>query len=188
MKAGLLIAVLLMLGGCVTNQLHFASYTSDAELASIKNSAVQSDIVGVSGYERCGPCTERSKIVWHAANHEIVSLYEGMANVPVDDWVGFTKRAIGSDSTSSIKTRVEIDRVFVKTWSDPEYYATDVELSVYIGGVKYAGHSLIKIKGAGQTLIQRDKVAFNSATLDAVSVGLKAAYLDAFAKFKTSTH
>lgn len=67
-------------------------------------------IIGVSSVERCSQCSENSKVVWHAANYN-GGLYEGFANIPVTDWINFTKRAIGSDDDANIKTRVEINRI-----------------------------------------------------------------------------
>ena len=168
-----------LLPGCVTNQLHFAAYTTDAELSAIKNKAIHSAITSVSGDERCTHCSENSKVVWHAANYN-VGLYEGFANIPVTDWSEFTKLSIGSDADASIKTRVEIDRVFVKTWNSPDYYACEARLSVYIGMVKYTGQSRVKVKRAGQELVSQDLAYLKSETLNAVSLALKAAYIDAF--------
>ncbi|WP_186353275.1 hypothetical protein [Pseudomonas gessardii] len=167
-----------LLAGCVTNQLHFAAYTTDAELSAIKNKAIHSAIISVSGDERCTHCSENSKVVWHAANYN-VGLYEGFANVPVTDWSEFIKLSIGSDADASIKTRVEIDRVFVKTWNSPDYYACEARLSVYIGTAKYTGQSRVKVKMAGQELVSQDLAYLKSETLNAVSLALKAAYIDA---------
>ncbi|XVJ50367.1 hypothetical protein ACDZ94_25755 (plasmid) [Pseudomonas sp. UBT] len=172
------ILLVLLLTGCVTNQLHFAAFTTDAELSAIKNIAIHSAVTSVSGYERCTHCSESSKVVWHAANYN-VGLYEDFANVPVTDWSEFTKQSIGSDASASIKTRVEIDRVFVKTWNSPDYYACEARLSVYIGTAKYTGQSRVKIKRAGQELVRQDLAYLRSETLNTVSLALKAAYIDA---------
>jgi hypothetical protein len=186
-KFNIMLVLFFALSGCVTNQLHFAAYTTDAELSSIKNKITHSTITSVSGDERCTHCSESSKVVWHAANYK-TGLYEGFANVPVTDWSEFTKRSIGSDADASIKTRVEIDRVFVKTWGSPEYYACEARLSVYVGTTKYTGQSRVKIKMAGQELVGRDLVYLKSETLNAVSLALKAAYIDAFGRIEKISH
>jgi len=103
-RSSMLLVLFFLLSGCVTNQLHFAAYTTDAELSAIKNKTIHSTITSLSGDERCAPCSEGSKVVWHAANYN-VGLYEGFANIPVTDWSEFTKRSIGSDANASIKTR-----------------------------------------------------------------------------------
>ncbi|MFP3492970.1 hypothetical protein SB759_02005 [Pseudomonas sp. SIMBA_059] len=183
MRFNVLLGLFLLLTGCITNQLHFAAYTTDAELSAIKNKIINSAITSVTGYERCTQCSERSKLVWHAANYD-VGLYEGFANIPVADWSEFTKQSIGSDASASIKTRLEIDRVFVKTWNSPDYYACEVRLSVYVGAVKYTGESRIKIKRTGQELVRQDLVYLRSEVLNAVSLALKGAYIDALSKIE----
>ncbi|MCF5170859.1 hypothetical protein GIW43_16660 [Pseudomonas canadensis] len=183
MRSSMLLVLFFLLSGCVTNQLHFAAYTTDAELSAIKNKTIHSTITSVSGDERCAPCSERSKVVWHAANYN-VGLYEGFANIPVTDWSEFTKRSIGSDADASIKTRVEIDRIFVKTWNSPDYYACEARLSVYIGTAKYTGQSRVKIKRAGQEMVSQNLAYLKSETLNAVSLALKAAYIDAFSRIE----
>lgn len=182
MKYLIVACVLLGLSGCVTNQLHFAAYSTEAELAAIKSSVVQADIVQVTGAEKCTRCKESSKLVWHAANYN-VGLYEGFANVPVDDWTEFTKRAVGVSPSSTLKTSVEIDRVFVKTWNSPDYYACEVSLTVDIAGTKYAGHSRLKLKQAGQSLIGDKLAALNAKVLDTVGLTVKAAYMNALANY-----
>ncbi len=182
-RSNVLLVLSFLLSGCVTNQLHFAAYTTDAELSAIKNKTIHSTITSLSGDERCTHCSESSKVVWHAANYN-VGLYEGFANVPVTDWFEFTKRSIGSDADASIKTRIEIDRIFVKTWNSPDYYACEARLSVYIGTAKYTGQARVKIKRAGQELISQDLAYLKSETLNAVSLALKAAYIDAFSNIE----
>lgn len=80
MRHLVVLGFLCLLSGCVTNQLHFAPYSTEAELAAIKARVIQADVVHVSGGERCTRCSESSKVVWHAANYN-VGLYEGFANV-----------------------------------------------------------------------------------------------------------
>lgn len=183
MRFNIFLVLFFVLSGCVTNQLHFAAYTTDAEQSAIKNKIIHSTIIGVSGDERCTQCSENSKVVWHAANYK-VGLYEGFANVPVTDWSDFAKQSIGSEADASIKTRVEIDRIFVKTWNSPDYYACEARLSVYVGAAKYTGQSRVKIKMAGQELVNQDLVYLKSETLNAVGLALKAAYIDAFDKIE----
>lgn len=182
MKYLMVVCVLLSLGGCVTNQLHFAAYSTEAELAAIKGRVVQADIVQVTGGEKCTRCKESSKIVWHAANYN-VGLYEGFANVPVDDWTEFTKRAVDASPTSTLKTSVEIDRVFVKTWNSPDYYACEVSLTVDIAGAKYPGRSRLKLKQMGQSLIGDKVAALNAQVLDTVGLTVKAAYMNALTNY-----
>lgn len=105
--------VFLVLVGCATIRLHFAPYTPDADLLAIENQKTHTAITDVTGIERCSTCSEMSKIVWHAANYN-GGLYEGFANIPVANWPEFIRQAIGSDAAANIKTRVEIERVFVK--------------------------------------------------------------------------
>lgn len=174
-----------VLSGCVTNQLHFAAYSTEAELAAIKGRVIQADIVQVSGGEKCTRCSESSKVVWHAANYN-VGLYEGFANVPVNDWTEFTKRSVGDAPNAALKTHVEINRVFLKTWNSPDYYACEVSLTVDIGGTKYAGWSRLKLKQAGQSLIGQKQASLNAEVLDTVGLALKAAYIDALDKSKSA--
>lgn len=174
---------LFLLSGCVTNQLHFAAYSTEAELATIKARVIEADVVHVSGGEKCARCSESSKIVWHAANYN-VGLYQGFANVPVDNWAEFTKQSIGAVQGSALKTNVELDRVFVKTWNSPEYYACDVALTLDVGGKKYAGHSRLKLKQAGQSLMGQQRASLNAEVLDTVGLTLKAAYMDALDKYQ----
>lgn len=180
--------VLLFLGllsGCVTNQLHFASYSTPAQLEAIKSRVIQADIVNVVGAESCTRCSESSKVVWHAANYN-VGLYEGFAAVPVEDWLEFARLSVGSSSEAPLKTTVEIDRVFVKTWNSPEYYACEVSLTVDIGGTRYAGWSRLKLKEPGQRLISQERASLNGEVLSTVGLALKAAYIDALDKSKSA--
>lgn len=57
MKFNILLVLFFLLTGCVTNQLHFAAYTTDAELSAIKNKTIHSTITSVSGDERCTHCS-----------------------------------------------------------------------------------------------------------------------------------
>ncbi|MGU9828719.1 hypothetical protein [Pseudomonas sp. LF242] len=183
MRHLVVLGFLCLLSGCVTNQLHFAPYSTEAELAAIRARVIQADVVHVSGGERCTRCSESSKVVWHAANYN-VGLYEGFANVPVDDWTEFTRQSIGAVPGSALKTDVEIDRVFVKTFNSPDYYACEVRLSVDIGGARYAGRARLKLKQSGQSLVGQNAATLDSEVLGTVSLGLKAAYMDAVDQYK----
>lgn len=170
--------VFLVLVGCATNRLHFAPYTPDADLLAIEIQKTHTAITDVTGIERCSTCSEMSKIVWHAANYN-GGLYEGFANIPVANWPEFIRQAIGSDAAASMKTRVEIERIFIKTWNSPNYYACQAKLSVYVGATKYVGESTVKIKGSGQDLVAPRLASITGEGLKAVSIALKAAYIDA---------
>lgn len=178
MRVSIFLGLFFLLSGCVTNQLHFSPYTADSELVAIKNKKINSSIIGVSSVERCSQCSESSKVVWHAANYN-GGLYEGFASVPVTDWIDFTKRAIGSDDDAKIKTRVEINRIFVKTWNSPDYYACEASVSVYVEGAKYVGESRVKLKGSGQAMVAQDLAYLKAEALHVVSLALKAAYMEA---------
>ncbi|WP_254865931.1 hypothetical protein [Pseudomonas fluorescens] len=176
--------LMILLSGCVTNQLHFAAYSTEAQLAAIKSRVVEADIVQVTGGDPCTRCSESSKVVWHAANYK-VGLYQGFARIPVDDWAEFTRRSVGAIPVAAMKTSVEINRVFLKTWNSPEYYACEVSLTVDIGGAKYAGWARLKLKEPGQSLIGPRYASLNAEVLGTVGLTLKAAYLDALDKSKS---
>lgn len=174
----LFLAIAVVLSGCATNQLHFASYSTEAELAEIRNAEINIEVVEVSGAESCTKCTESSKIVWHAANYNGL-FYEGFAQVPVSDWSAFTKSALNPTESSNTKAKIVIDRIFLKTWQDPKYYACQSEISIFINNQKYQGKSIVKIKGSGQELLRVNLAQLNHDALEAIQLSLKSAYLNA---------
>jgi len=174
----LFLSFFISLVGCTTNQLHFSSFSTDNELKKIQNTDIQVNVIGVSGASKCGVCTESSDVVWHAANVS-GSLYQGFFAIPVTDWTNFIKTALGSNETNSENVHVKIDRIFLKTWHDPQYYATQVELTVIKDGKNYEGKSVVKIEGAGQNLLTPTSVTLNKEAIDSVSLAIKSAYINA---------
>lgn len=174
------LALCIVLSGCATNQLHFASYTSDVELVAIKSAKANVDVLKVSGADTCEVCNEYSKIVWHAANANN-GLYEGFSAVPVKDWEAFVQEALGSNQEAQTKAEIVIKRIFLKTWNSPEYYACQVELTVLNGASKLEGRGVVKIHGSGQKLLGKDLAILDPEALEAIRLALKAAYLDATA-------
>jgi hypothetical protein len=174
----LFLAISVLLSSCATNQLHFASYNTEAELDKIRNANINIEVIDVSGAKSCTKCTESNKIVWHAANYNGL-LYEGFAQIPVSDWSDFIKSSLKSTATSNTKIKIEIDRIFLKTWQDPQYYACQSEISVYINNQKYHGTSIVKIKGSGQELLRANLAQLTPDTLEAIQLSLKSAYLNA---------
>ncbi len=172
------IVLLSLLAGCTTNQLHFAAYTSETELAALKQRSIDVDVTAVTGGENCSACTERSNIVWHAANYN-GSLYEGYAALPIKDWGTFVQEALESRPQSATKVKVVIERIFLKTWSDPAYYACQAEIAVLVGAAEYKGKGIVKIHAPGQQLIRADLATLNSETLAAIRLSLKSAYINA---------
>lgn len=177
----LTLLVALSLYGCTTNQLHFAEYTPDTELKKITETKTRVEITEVLGAKTCERCSESSKVVWHAANNK-GGLYEGFANIPIRNWSEFTKASLDSEAGASIKVKVEINKIFLKTWQNPQYYACHTELSVHINGQIYQGRSIIKIAGAGQELPSRNIATLNPAALKAIELSIKSAYFDAISK------
>lgn len=174
------LALCIALAGCATNKLHFASYTSDVELVAIKNTNSSVDVLKVSGVDTCDVCNENSKIVWHAANANN-GLYEGFSAIPVKDWGTFVQEALGSSQEAKIKAEIVINRIFLKTWNSPEYYACQVELTVLKGGSRLEGKGVVKIHGSGQKLLGKNLAFLDPEALEAIRLALKAAYLDATA-------
>ena len=174
----LFLAIAVALSGCATNQLHFASYSTEAELAEIRNAEVNIALVEVSGAESCTKCTESSKIVWHAANYNGF-FYEGFAQIPVSDWSAFTKSALNPAANSKTQAKIVINRIFLKTWQNPQYYACQSEISIFINNQKYNGKSIVKIRGSGQELLRANLAQLNHDALEAIQLSLKSAYLNA---------
>jgi len=174
----LFFTIIIVLSGCTTNQLHFAGYTSEEELSRIKNASIDIDAIEVSGAEDCTKCRESSKMVWHAANYNGL-LYEGFSRIPISDWGDFVRYSLRSPADSSTTARIEIHRVFLKTWQNPQYYACQSEISVYINNQKYHGKAMVKIKGSGQELLRKDLVQLNPDALNAIQLSLRLAYLNA---------
>lgn len=174
----LFLAIAVALSGCATNQLHFASYSTEAELAEIRNTEINIALLEVSGAESCTKCTESSKIVWHAANYNGF-FYEGFAQIPVSDWSAFTKSALNPAANSKTQAKIVINRIFLKTWQNPQYYACQSEISIFINNQKYNGKSIVKIKGSGQELLRANLAQLNHDTLKAIQLSLKSAYLNA---------
>ncbi|MER0040951.1 MULTISPECIES: hypothetical protein [unclassified Pseudomonas] len=176
--------LMLFLYGCTTNQLHFAEYTPDIELRKIEATKTHVDITQVSGAETCERCSESSKIVWHPANNK-GGLYEGFANIPIENWSEFTKSSLGSETGSSTKAKIELKRIFLKTWQNPQYYACHTEILVHINGQIYQGKAIIKIAGSGQDLPYRNIATLNPAALKAIDLSIKSAYFNATSKITT---
>lgn len=175
------IILLSLLAGCTTNQLHFAAYTSETELAALKQQSTDVDVTAVTGTENCSACTERSNIVWHAANYN-GALYQGYAALPIKDWEAFVQDALESRPQSAKKVKIVIERIFLKTWSDPAYYACQAEISVFVGTTEHKGKGIVKIHAPGQQLIRADLATLNPETLAAIRLSLKSAYLDAMGR------
>jgi hypothetical protein len=173
----LLFMLAFLLSGCATNQLHFAPYTPADVLAHLRSTNPRAHITAISGTEGCSPCSEMSTIVWHAAN----APYEGFSSIPIKDWDGFIRDSLGSlpDSAEVPSVAITIDRIFLKTWQQPSYYACQVELSVQVGGTVRRGKGVIKLQGPGQQLIKEDLVRLDPITMDALRLALRAAYLNA---------
>ncbi|MDP9939002.1 hypothetical protein [Ectopseudomonas alcaliphila] len=174
----LFFTITVLLSGCATNQLHFAGYSSEEELSKVKNANIDIDVIEVSGVEGCTKCTESSKMVWHAANYNGL-LYEGFSKIPISDWSDFVRSSLISTADSSTKARIEIHRVFLKTWQNPQYHACQSEISVYINNQKYHGKAIVKIKGSGQELLRTDLAQLNPDALNAIRLSLRLAYLNA---------
>lgn len=170
----------IVLSGCATNQLHFASYTGDVELVAIKSAKANVDVLKVSGIDTCDVCNENSKIVWHAANAND-GLYEGFSAIPVKDWDAFVQEALGSSQEARTKAEIVINRIFLKTWNSPEYYACQVQLTILKGGSKLEGKGVVKVHGSGQKLLRKNIAFLDPEALEAIRLALKAAYLDATA-------
>ncbi|WP_155952582.1 hypothetical protein [Pseudomonas sp. URMO17WK12:I4] len=170
--------------GCTTNQLHFADYTPEAELKKIIETETHVEIIDVWGAETCERCDESSKIVWHVANKKS-GLYEGFFPIPVENWREFTKLSVGSKTGSSTKAKVEIKRVFLKTWQNPQYYACHTEILIHINNRTYLGESMIKISGAGQELPRYNLAVLNPAVFKAISLSIKSAYINAASKMQS---
>ncbi|UVM13811.1 hypothetical protein [Pseudomonas protegens] len=177
----LVLAFFLVLAGCTTNQLHFAPYSTEAELSAIQKQKTDVDVTKVSGADNCVNCTERSSIVWHAANYN-GSLYQGFSAIPVSDWEGFVRSSVLSDSHAPLKAEIVVNRIFLKTWNNPEYYACQSEITVYIGQSKLDGRAVVKIPSSGQWLVEKDLALLNPEVLKAIQLSLKAAYLNAIQK------
>lgn len=175
------LAFLSMLAGCTTNQLHFAPYSTEAELSAIQKQKTDVDVTKVSGAENCVNCTERSTIVWHAANYN-GSLYQGFSAIPVSDWKSFISDSVLSDSHAPLKAEIVVNRIFLKTWNNPEYYACQSEITVYIGQSKLDGKAVVKIPSSGQWLVEKDLALLNPDVLKTIQLSLKAAYLNAIQK------
>ncbi|MGE8499635.1 MAG: hypothetical protein ACN6O6_19195 [Pseudomonas sp.] len=178
MHRTLFLVIAILLGGCTTNQIHFAPYSTAADIHTIKSTKTNIDITKVSGVSTCTKCKESDKIVWHAANNG-GNLYEGFSKIPINDWKKFTKTAIESTTNSNVKVEIEIHRIFLKTWQNPSYYACQSEIYIHIDGHKYSGKSMVKIKGSGQDLLHIDRVRLNPLAIEAVQLSLKAAYINA---------
>ena len=178
MSRTIFLAIAILLSGCATNQIHFAPYSTATDIYTIKNTEIDVDVIKVSGVSNCTKCKESDKIVWHAANNSS-NLYEGFSKIPVDDWKKFTKTALESTESSSVKAEIEIHRIFLKTWQNPTYYACQSEIYIHIDGQKYRGKSTVKIKGSGQDLLRIDLVRLSPHAIEAVQLSLKSAYINA---------
>jgi hypothetical protein len=177
----MLLVMVTLLAGCATNQLHFAPYTTEQELAALEKQRIGVDVMEVAGIETCNECTESSKIVWHAANYN-GSLYEGFTALPIN-WEQFVNASLNSDPAARPKVKVVIERIFLKTWNDPAYFACLSDITVYTGAFKYPGKAVIKIQAPGQRLLAPNLAVLDPAVLRAVRLSLKSAYLNAI-----STH
>jgi hypothetical protein len=171
------IALALLFSGCATNQLHFAPFTPSEVLARVRDAVPAAQISTISGLDVCSPCTEMSTIVWHAANYP----YEGFSSIPISDWDGFIRNSLetrpGSSETPTVA--IKINRIFLKTWQKPPYYACQVEVSVQTARTLRQGKGVIKLEGPGQQLIKRDLVSLDPTTLEAIRLALRLAYLNA---------
>lgn len=177
----MLLVMVTLLAGCATNRLHFAPYTTEQELAALEKQRLDVDVIEVAGIETCTSCTENSKIVWHAANYD-GSLYEGFTALPIN-WEQFVKASLNSDPAARTEVKVVIERIFLKTWDDPAYFACLSDITVYMGTFKHAGKAVIKIQAPGQRLLTPNLALLDPAVLRAVRMSLKSAYLNAI-----STH
>lgn len=177
----MLLVMSILLAGCATNQLHFAPYTAETELAALERQTFDVDVTEVAGIEACDECRENSKIVWHAANYN-GSLYQGYAALPVD-WNSFVRHSLNSDSASRTKVKIVVERIFLKTWNAPAYFACLSDITVYVGATEHAGKAVIKIQAPGQRLLRPDLAVLDPEALRAVRLSLKSAYLNAI-----STH
>lgn len=179
MQALLVLLSAIFISGCATNRIHFAPYTQTSEINKIERSIIDIDIIKVSGISPCIECRESEKIVWHAGNHGAF-LYEGFFKIPIDDWESFIKNSLGSNPNSRSKVELEIKRVILKTWHNPNYYACESEILITLNGQAYEGRSLVKTHGTGQDLVGMDRVKLNSHALEIVRLSLKQAYINAF--------
>ncbi|AZD29017.1 hypothetical protein [Pseudomonas chlororaphis] len=176
-----LLVAMVFMAGCTTNQLHLASYSTEQELSEIRKTPTDVEVIEVSGIERCSNCTERSKVVWHAANYSGF-LYEGYSMIPVQDWDALMKSALGSRSGGKNKAKIEIKQIFLKTWNSPEYTACQVEISVDVNGVLSVGTSRIKVDRPGQSLPAKDIALLDPESLQTIRIALKSAYLNSLKK------
>ncbi|HEY0664483.1 MAG TPA: hypothetical protein VGD24_00265 [Gallionella sp.] len=187
MRKIIIALVIAGLCGCATNQLHFTDYTTGDQVALISKEPGPERIDAVTGVDACIKCTEGDKIVWHAANVSQGALYEGFAPIPVSDWPLFIRNALqSSGNTTSDVAYIEIQRIFLKTWHDPEYYACEVRLSVTVNGETRTGRGVIKLAGAGQKLLSTTTVRLNPIATEAIRLGLIEAYSDARNKLQSS--
>lgn len=173
----MLLVMVALLAGCATNQLHFAPYTAEKELAALEKQKFDIDVIEVAGIETCNKCTENSRIVWHAANYN-GNLYEGFTALPIN-WEQFVNTSLNSDPTARTKVKVVIERIFLKTWNDPVYFACLSDITVYMGTAKYAGKAFVKIQAPGQRLLTPNLAILDPVALRAVRLSLKSAYLNA---------
>tara|TARA_R110002072_G_C7732320_1_gene515863 strand:+ start:78 stop:650 length:573 start_codon:yes stop_codon:yes gene_type:complete len=183
---GIFLVLAILISGCTTNQIHFSSYTDEGELKSLRdNQGVVSEIK-IEIPAPCQRCGERGNFVWHAANYTGTNLYEGFFPIPMDNWNDFISEALGSTESTKSETIVNLERVFLKTWPNPEYYAANVNLVVTKNSISQKGEALIKIRGQGQKLLSVDRVVLDDNSKKAIALAIKAAYLDAYNKLQPS--
>lgn len=173
----LAVALSIFCSGCATNQLHLTAYTTPNVLATLRDAASSANVTTISGIETCTSCSEMSKIVWHPANYP----YEGFHAIPIDDWKGFIKDSLETPPAppNLPSVSITIDRIFLKTWQRPSYFACQVQLRVQTEGTTRSGKASIKISGVGQRLVQRDVAILDPVTMDALRLAIRAAYVNA---------
>ncbi|HEU4652880.1 MAG TPA: hypothetical protein VFS47_02790 [Steroidobacteraceae bacterium] len=123
-----------------------------------------------------------SKIVWHASAHA----GEGFAAIPISNWEGFIRGSLESPDglPDAPPVSITIDRIFLKTFADPDYYACQVKLTVQSAGKSSSGTGVVKFEGRAQELIFRREAVLKPVSANAIRLALRAAYLDATARLR----